>query len=129
MNIPTHTLEKEKPIEELDYLFKSTMNPFVDDYRWYLYFIFQDYHIKTFVNFLMKKGKKNNAYKIFFETLQLLKDVCIMSPLLMIKMLFSSNHQYFIQKTVIQKKKKELIICCLTLKTVLILFIINFLTS
>ena len=76
-----------------------------NDYRWVLYFTTQDYHIRTFINFLTKNGNKNKAYKIFFKTLQILKEISVTPPLLVIKKFFSSDHQYFLNKTIMMKKK------------------------
>jgi len=55
----------------------------------------------------MIKGKKNSAYKILFDVLKSIKKVFVLSPLLLIKGLFSSNHQYFVKKIRHMKKKQK----------------------
>jgi ribosomal protein S7 len=69
--------------------------------------MYNDIHIKKFINFLIKKGKKFKALSIFYKVLTLLKEITSMSPIYIIKSLFSSNQKmFFFESKEVKKKKK-----------------------
>lgn len=85
----------------------SSLDISIHDYRWVLYFLYQDIHIKKFINFLIKKGKKFKALQIFYNVLTILKEITSISPIYIIKSIFASNQKmFFFDSKEIKKKTK-----------------------
>lgn len=103
---PIVITKDENSIDQLD-LVLNQYSLYCDDYRWLLYYTYQDYHIKTFINFLIKKGKKNKAYFIFFEVIKKIKSIMTIPPLVFLKKLFSSNHRFLLHRLISMKNKTK----------------------
>ena len=53
--------------------------------------MYQDIYVRKFINFFMRNGKKETAYKIFYSVLLKIKDITGLPAIKYIKTLFTST--------------------------------------
>lgn len=78
-----------------------------NSYFWGQSLMYQDIYVKKFINFFMRSGKKETAYKIFYSVLSNIKNVTGLSAIRYIKTLFASTTNYFSYSQIMLKNKSN----------------------
>jgi hypothetical protein len=74
-------------------------------YLWGQSLMYQDIYVRKFINFFMRNGKKETAYKIFYSVLLKIKDITGLPAIKYIKTLFTSTTNYFSYSQIMLKNK------------------------